>query len=72
MRDQIVDMMIEKTKGNKEEMMKLANSFTGNPELNKIIMDTMPSGAKSEYSLQPIGMTSDSIKVMKIQPMPKK
>jgi len=33
MREQIVDMMIEKTKGNKEEMSKLVNSFTSNPEL---------------------------------------
>jgi hypothetical protein len=71
MRDLMVDMMIEKTKGNKEEMSKLVNSFTGDPELNKMIMNAMPKSANSEYSLQPIGAMTDSIRMMKTQPMPK-
>jgi len=31
-------MMIDKTKGNEEEMMKLVNSIMDNPEMHKIMM----------------------------------
>src|SRR3989304_7731027 len=56
MRSQMMDMMIEETKGNQVEMMKLVNSFTGNPELNKMIIDKIPNRASSDISLQPRGM----------------
>jgi hypothetical protein len=55
-------------------MMKLVNSFTGNPELNKMIIDKMPNRASSDISLQPRGMMKDSVKVIKmerVKPVPK-
>lgn len=77
MRGQMMKMMIEETKGNKEEMMKLVGSITGNAEMRKMIMETRSRNAhsESEYSLQPRGMDGDSVKVMKmerVKPVPKK
>jgi len=43
MRSQMMDMMIEKTKGNKEELMKLVDSFI-----------TLSNNQKNYYSLQKI------------------
>ena len=77
MRSQMMDMMIEKTQGNEAEMMKLVNSFTGNPEFNKMIADKVPQRASGDNSVQPRGMTKDnkdSIKVIKmerVKPVPK-
>jgi hypothetical protein len=75
MRSRMMNMMIEKTKGNEAEMMKLVNSFTVDPELNKMIMDKMPKRASSDNSLQPRGMMRDSVKVIKmerVKPVPKR
>ena len=75
MRSEMMDMMIEKTKDNKEEMTKLVNSITGNAELKRMIMETRSQNATNEYSLQPRGITGDSVKVMKmesVKPAPKK
>ena len=72
MRSQMMDMIIEKTKGNKEEMMKLVDSFTRDPELIRMIITTMPKEASCEYSLQSVEITDDSVKVMKKQAAPMK
>jgi len=58
-------MMIEKTKSNKEEMMKLVNSFIGNAEMKRMIMDTRFQSTNNEYSLQPRGIMDDSVKLIK-------
>jgi len=65
MRGQMLDMMIEKTKGNKKEMMKLVNSFIGNAEMKRMIMDTRFQSTNNEYSLQPRGIMDDSVKLIK-------
>ena len=66
MRIQIMDMMVEKTKGNPEEMKKLANSISSSTELHKIIVDTYPERAGSNnLSVEPLGYKTDSIKVGK-------
>ena len=66
MRIQIMDMMVEKTKGNPEEMKKLANSISINPELVKVIVDATPERAGSDdLSIDPLGATKDDIKVGK-------
>ena len=77
MRVTMMDMMIEKTSGNTEEMMKLVNSMLSNPEMHKMIFATNSGRVDNEIiSLEPRGMMmSDSIKVGKVyttQPVPKK
>jgi len=75
MRIQIMNMMVEKTKDNPEEMKKLANSISNNPELVKIIVDANPERAGSDdLSIDPLGVKKDDIKVGKTtgtQPVPK-
>jgi hypothetical protein len=66
MRIQIMDMMVEKTKGNPKEMKKLANSISSSIELHKIIVDSYPERAGGDnLSVEPRGFTTDSIKVGK-------
>ena len=66
MRIQIMNMMVEKTKDNPEEMKKLANSISNNPELVKIIVDANPERAGSDdLSIDPLGVKKDDIKVGK-------
>jgi len=76
MRGMMMDMMIAKTSGNEEEMMKLISPMLSNPELHKMILATNTGRAENEIiSLQPRGLMSDSIKVGKMYntvPMPKK
>jgi hypothetical protein len=74
MRSQMMDMMIDKIRGNKEEMMKLVNSFTADAEIKKMVTEKTSKRASGEYSLQPREMMSDTIKVMQMKqtkPMPK-
>jgi hypothetical protein len=76
MRSQMIDMMIEKTKGNEEEMTKLVNSITSDAEINKMIMNKMSHRAKGEsITLHPREMMGDTVKVkqmMKTKPIHKK
>ena len=66
MRIQIMNMMVEKTKGNPEEMKKLANSISNNPELVKVIVDANPERAGSDdLSIDPTDVKKDDIKVGK-------
>jgi hypothetical protein len=59
MRGQMMDMMIEETSGNKEEMMKLVNSMLNNAEMNKMMLATN-SGRAGNISLEPRGTMNDS------------
>jgi hypothetical protein len=66
MRIQMMDMMVEKTKGNVEEMNKLAGSISNNPDLVKIIVDATPGRADSDdLSVDPLGFKKNDIKVGK-------
>ncbi len=67
MRSKMMDMMIAKTDGNKEEMMNLVNSMLSNPGMNKMIFATNSGKAENEdISIEPRGITNDSIQVGKI------
>jgi len=74
MRVQMMDMMVEKTKGNIEEMNKIVNSISKNPELQKMIAEAYPEKAGGEnISVEPLGITNDNTKVGKMvgtQPVP--
>lgn len=66
LRIQIMDMIVEKTKGNVEEMKKLAKSISTSTELHKIIVDTYPERAASDdFSVEPRSFSKDSIKIGK-------
>jgi hypothetical protein len=66
MRIQMMDMIVEETKGNVGEMNKLANSISNNPEMVKIILDANPERAGSDdFSVEPLGLKKDGIKVGK-------
>ncbi len=52
----MIDMMIEKTEGNKEERMNLVNSIMKNPEMNKMMLEAKPGRMENEsFSLEPRG-----------------
>lgn len=76
MRVQMMDLIVEKTKGNEEEMRKIVNSISNNPELQKMIVEAYPEKASGEnISIEPLGVANDNIKVGKMsgtQPIPKK
>lgn len=66
MRNQMMDMMVEKTRRNVEEMNKLASSISNNPDLVQIIVDATPGRAGSnDLSVNPLGFKKDGIKVGK-------
>jgi hypothetical protein len=67
MRGKMMDLMIEKTNGNEEEMMKLINPMLSNAEMNKMIFATNSGKAGNEnISIEPRGMMSGSDKVGKV------
>ncbi len=76
MRSKMMDMMIAKTEGNEEEMIKLINPMLTNPGMHKMIFEI--NSAKTQngnISMEPRGMMNDSIKMGKvytINPIPKK
>lgn len=76
MRVKIMDMIVEKTQGNMEEIKKIAIAVSNNSELHKIIVENYPERASSNnISIESIGINSDTIKIGKMsgtQPLPKK
>jgi hypothetical protein len=78
MRSGMMTMMMVKTSGNKEEMMKLVNTILDNPEMNKMIISennvrTLTGGSPLDPEAR--GMAGDNVKteeMMKIKPVPKK
>jgi len=75
MRVQMMDLIVEKTKGNEVEMRKIVNSISNNPELYQMIVETFPGRASSEnISVEPLGVINDNKKVgvmVGTQPVPK-
>jgi hypothetical protein len=60
MRVKMLDMMLEETKGNEEEMMKLVNSMYSNPEMHKMILaKNSERSEEDKLSLEPRGMEKD-------------
>ncbi len=69
LRVQMMDMMIEKTKGSQEEMQKLVNSMVNNPGMNKLIMASHSGNNENKNNnLQMPMMMKDSVRVMKMTP----
>jgi hypothetical protein len=70
MRGKMMDLMIEKTNGNEEEMMKLVNPMLSNAEMNKMIFATNTDKAVENdnisMELEPREMMSGSGKVGKV------
>ena len=75
MRVKMMDLIVEKTKGNEEEMRKIVNSISNNPELYQMIVETLPGRASSEnISVEPLGIAKDNTKIgimVGTQPVPK-
>ena len=64
MRVKMMDMIIDKTKGNEIEVRKIVNSISNNPKLRQMIVDTYSEKTNAEnISIEPIGFDKDSIKV---------
>jgi len=60
MRSEMMDMMIQKTNGNKEEMMKLVRPILSNKEMNEMIMTANYEKAKNDIiSVEPRGIMKD-------------
>jgi hypothetical protein len=67
MRGMMMGMMIEKIKGNEEEMQKLVNILIADPEMNKLLTNKPVEEANNEtVSIKPRGMTAESPKVSKM------
>ena len=68
MRGKMMDLMIEKTNGNEEEMMKLVNPMLSNAKMHKLIFATnTDKAAKNEnISIEPREMMSGSGKEGKV------
>jgi hypothetical protein len=70
MRVKMMDLMIEKTNGNEEEMMKLVNPMLSDTEMHKMIFATNTDKAaennNDNISIEPREMMSGSGKVGKV------
>lgn len=75
MRVKMMDLIVEKTKGNEEEMRKIVNSISNNPELYQLIVETFPRRANGEnISVEPLGISKDNMKIgimVETKPVPK-
>jgi hypothetical protein len=78
MRSKMMDMMIVKTNGNKEEIMKLINSILSNPEMKKMITSEINAKTGNEGgSIEPdargtMNESDMNREMTKIKPVPKK
>ena len=78
MRVSMMNMMMLKTSGNEEQMMKLVNTILDNPEMNKMI--SSENNVRSISGDNPMnpearGMVNDNMKMkemIKTKPVPKK
>jgi hypothetical protein len=71
MRGMMMGMMIEKTKGNEEEMQKLVNIIIADPEMNELITNiTFDEAVTETVSIKPRGMTVDSPEMGKMYNTP--
>ncbi|HRN25444.1 MAG: hypothetical protein IT276_09015 [Ignavibacteriaceae bacterium] len=66
MRSTMMKMMIDETKGNKEEMTKLVNCIMDNPEMKKTMQAVQPEN--NNISVEPRKMMNDNQNMMKMSP----
>ena len=67
MRSIMMGMMLDKIKGNEEEMTKLGKTIMGNSEMNSIIVGMVQRTSNSgSILIEPRGMMGDSTKKMKM------
>ncbi|MBK7631205.1 MAG: hypothetical protein IPJ23_10995 [Ignavibacteriales bacterium] len=66
MRSTMMSMMINETKGNKEEMTKLVNSLMDDPEMHKTMQAVQPEN--NIISVEPRKMMNDNQNMMKMSP----
>ncbi len=67
MREEMMTMLLDKAKGNKEEMTVLGRKIMDYPEMNSIISGMMKKKRNSKnMNIEPRGMMSDSTKKMKM------
>lgn len=67
MRINMMDLIVEKTKGNAKEMKKLANSISNSPGLCQMIIENYSERASgNEISIEPLGIVKEDIKVGKV------
>ena len=67
MRSSMMGMMINETRGNKEEMTKLVSALLDDQDVRKIMLAMQPvEPVNRNISVEPKGMSNDSIKVMKM------
>lgn len=70
LRSTMMSMMIDETKGNKEEMTKLLNSMLDNPEMNRMMMAMQPNKTENEnISPEPRKMMNENQDMMKMNPV---
>jgi hypothetical protein len=76
MRLSMITMILDETKGNKEEMSNLGKTILDNPEMNTILADMMQRKTNTDNMSMPSrNMMGDSAKTMKMsgyQPLPYK
>ena len=61
LRIKMMDMMLNKTTGNKEEMSKLAKCMMDNPEMHRVIIAVQLEKSEN-FSSKPRGLMQDSVK----------
>lgn len=67
MRINMMDLIVEKTKGNAKEIKKLANSISNSPGLCQMIIENYSERASgNEISIEPLGIVKEDIKVGKV------
>jgi hypothetical protein len=65
LREEMIEMILDETKGNKKEMIKFGTTIIDNPEMNSIIADMLQNKPYSSYiPVSSLVMTGDSIKSM--------
>jgi hypothetical protein len=65
LREEMMEMILDGTKGNKNEMTKFGITIMDNPEMKSIIADMLQVKPDSNYIHVPsIVITDDSVKVM--------
>jgi len=75
MRVIMMDMIIENTKGNEVEMVKIVNSILNDPGLYQMIVENYPGKESSQnITINPLGFNKDSVKfgvMLETQSVPK-
>lgn len=67
MRSTMMGMMINETRGNKEEMTKLVNTLLDDQHVRKMMLAMQPiESVDRNIDVEPRGMSGDSVKVMKM------